>query len=98
VRATAEGGDIGGVVLTATGYIIPHHKIEANSKVTGRVAWIGVEKGDKVKEARCSFVWKIKNSGRNMIRPARRRKAPAPSSSNYSMDHVRKKSSRQSTT
>ena len=25
-----------------------HHKIEANSKVTGRVAWIGVEKGDKV--------------------------------------------------
>jgi HlyD family secretion protein len=50
VRATAEGGNIGGVVLTATGYIIPHHKIEANSKVTGRVAWIGVEKGDKVKE------------------------------------------------
>jgi HlyD family secretion protein len=50
VRAAAEGGDIGGVVLTATGYIIPHHKIEANSKVTGRVAWIGVEKGDKVKE------------------------------------------------
>jgi HlyD family secretion protein len=51
VRATAEGANIGGgVVLTATGYIIPHHKIEANSKVTGRVAWIGVEKGDKVKE------------------------------------------------
>jgi HlyD family secretion protein len=50
VRATAEGGEIGGVVLTATGYVIPHHKIEANSKVTGRVAWIGVEKGDKVKE------------------------------------------------
>src|SRR5436309_11507987 len=51
VRTTAEGANIGsGVVLTATGYIIPHHKIEANSKVTGRVAWIGVEKGDKVKE------------------------------------------------
>src|ERR1700746_997900 len=51
VRATAEGGDVAGsVVLTATGYIIPHHRIEANSKVTGRVAWIGVEKGDKVKE------------------------------------------------
>jgi HlyD family secretion protein len=50
VRATTEGGNIGGVVLTATGYVIPHHKIEANSKVTGRVAWIGVEKGDKVKE------------------------------------------------
>src|SRR6266705_2864423 len=50
VRASAEGANIGGVVLTATGYVIPHHKIEANSKVTGRVAWIGVEKGDKVKE------------------------------------------------
>jgi len=51
VRATAEGGNVtGSVVLTATGYIIPHHKIEANSKVTGRVAWIGVEKGDQVKE------------------------------------------------
>src|SRR5947209_10553884 len=51
VRATAGGANIGGgTVLTATGYIIPHHKIEANSKVTGRVAWIGIEKGDKVKE------------------------------------------------
>ena len=51
VRATAEGGQIGGsVVLTATGYIVPHHKINVNSKVTGRVKWIGVEKGDKVKE------------------------------------------------
>src|SRR6266496_251602 len=51
VRATAEGGNVSGsVVLTATGYVIPHHKIEANSKVTGRVAWIGVEKGDQVKE------------------------------------------------
>src|SRR5690242_15919149 len=51
VRATAEGGSIAGsVVLTATGYIVPHHKINVNSKVTGRVKWIGVEKGDKVKE------------------------------------------------
>jgi HlyD family secretion protein len=51
-RATVESsGDSGaGIVLTATGYIVAHHKIEANSKVTGRVAWIGVEKGDKVKE------------------------------------------------
>jgi len=50
VRATAEGGDIGGVVLSATGYVVAHHKINVNSKVTGRLAWIGVEKGDKVKE------------------------------------------------
>jgi HlyD family secretion protein len=38
------------VVLSATGYIVAHHKINVNSKVTGRVKWIGVEKGDKVKE------------------------------------------------
>ena len=50
VRASAEGGSVGGVILTATGYIVPHHKINVNSKVTGRVKWIGVEKGDRVKE------------------------------------------------
>lgn len=37
-------------VLTATGYIIAAHKIQVASKVMGRVAWIGVEKGDKVKQ------------------------------------------------
>ncbi|PYX47117.1 MAG: efflux RND transporter periplasmic adaptor subunit [Acidobacteria bacterium] len=51
VRAATEGGgDVGGVVLSAGGYIVAHHKINVNSKVTGRVKWIGVEKGDKVKE------------------------------------------------
>jgi HlyD family secretion protein len=51
VRAATEGGpDTGGVVLSAGGYIVAHHKIDVNSKVTGRVKWIGVEKGDKVKE------------------------------------------------
>ncbi len=30
--------------LSATGYIVAHHKIDVNSKVTGRVKWIGVEK------------------------------------------------------
>jgi HlyD family secretion protein len=51
VRAATEGGgDAGGVVLSAGGYIVAHHKINVNSKVTGRVKWIGVEKGDKVKE------------------------------------------------
>ena len=50
-RATAESVDSpGSVVLSATGYIVAHHKINVNSKVTGRVKWIGVEKGDKVKE------------------------------------------------
>jgi multidrug efflux pump subunit AcrA (membrane-fusion protein) len=52
VRASAQssGSDLGGVVLSASGYIVAHHKINLNSKVTGRVKWIGVEKGDKVKE------------------------------------------------
>src|ERR1043166_6145842 len=51
-RATAESGSdaSAATILSATGYIVAHHKIQANSKVTGRVAWIGVEKGDKVKE------------------------------------------------
>ncbi len=51
VRATAESGNAAGAtVLSASGYVVAHHKISVNSKVTGRVAWIGVEKGDKVKE------------------------------------------------
>src|SRR5271165_7054453 len=50
VRASAQSSDVGGVVLSATGYIVAHHKINLNSKVTGRVKWIGVEKGDKVTE------------------------------------------------
>jgi HlyD family secretion protein len=50
VRASAESSDVGGTVLSATGYIVAHHTINVNSKVTGRLAWIGVEKGDKVNE------------------------------------------------
>ena len=49
-RASAESSDVGGTVLSATGYIVAHHTINVNSKVTGLLAWIGVEKGDKVKE------------------------------------------------
>ncbi len=44
--AAAASGDQ--TILTATGYIIAAHKIEVASKVNGRVAWIGVDKGDKV--------------------------------------------------
>src|SRR5262249_2877713 len=36
-------------VLVATGYVIAHHKIQVGSKIAGRVAWIGVEKGARVK-------------------------------------------------
>ena len=53
VRAAVRtsGSDAAGsTVLSATGYIVAHHTINVNSKVTGRLSWIGVEKGDKVKE------------------------------------------------
>ncbi|HKI25560.1 MAG TPA: efflux RND transporter periplasmic adaptor subunit [Candidatus Sulfotelmatobacter sp.] len=50
VRAAPENSAGGETVLSATGYVVAHHTINVNSKVTGRVAWIGVEKGDKVKE------------------------------------------------
>ena len=50
VRASPQSSEVGGVVLSASGYIVAHHKINLNSKVTGRVKWIGVEKGDQVKE------------------------------------------------
>jgi HlyD family secretion protein len=50
VRATTVNSTASGdTVLSAAGYIVAHHKISVNSKVTGRVAWIGVEKGDKVR-------------------------------------------------
>ncbi len=38
------------MILNATGYIIAAHRIELAAKVMGKVAWIGVEKGDPVKE------------------------------------------------
>jgi HlyD family secretion protein len=40
-----------GVVLNATGYIVAAHKIEVAAKVVGKVKWIGVEKGDRVRES-----------------------------------------------
>ena len=50
VRATTvNSSSSGDTVLQAAGYIVAHHTIDVNSKVTGRIAWIGVEKGDKVK-------------------------------------------------
>jgi HlyD family secretion protein len=46
--APLAGGE-GNVILNATGYIIAAHKIELAAKVIGKVAWIGVDKADKVK-------------------------------------------------
>ncbi len=38
------------LALNATGYVVAAHKIQVASKVIGRVAWIGVDKGDSVRE------------------------------------------------
>jgi HlyD family secretion protein len=45
--AASAGGE---TILNATGYIVAAHKIQVASKVLGRVAWIGVDKGDKVQQ------------------------------------------------
>ena len=47
--ATSSSGT-GVSILDATGYIVAAHKIKVAAKVVGKVAWIGVDKGDKVKE------------------------------------------------
>src|SRR5271157_1704753 len=48
--ALEPGGQTGSVVLAAGGYIVAHHPIDVSSKVVGKVAWVGVEKGDQVRE------------------------------------------------
>lgn len=47
--ASAGGETAGATVLSATGYVVAARKIEVASKVVGRVAWVGVERGDVVK-------------------------------------------------
>ena len=42
--SNAGGGD---TVLSAAGYIVAHHTIDVNSKVTGRIAWIGERRQGK---------------------------------------------------
>lgn len=50
VRAISAANAPEGVVLNATGYIVAAHRIEVAAKVIGKVNWIGVEKGDHVRE------------------------------------------------
>lgn len=49
-KTTNSSAAAGSVILSATGYIVAHHKIQVASKVVGKVAWIGVEKGDRVQQ------------------------------------------------
>ena len=50
VRVETSGASGSAVVLNAAGYVVPAHKIEVASKLSGRVEWIGVEKGDRVEK------------------------------------------------
>src|SRR6266404_6123096 len=50
VKLESGGVSQGNTVLTVSGYVVAHHKIAVGAKVMGRVAWIGVEKGDKVQQ------------------------------------------------
>lgn len=43
----AQQGD---VILTATGYVTPRHRVSLSPQVMGQVVWVGVEKGDSVKK------------------------------------------------
>src|SRR5437763_10191384 len=47
-ESAAADSDV--VLLNATGYVMAAHKIELASKVIGRVAWVGVEMGDKIEK------------------------------------------------
>jgi HlyD family secretion protein len=50
VKSISAASAPDGIVLNATGYIVAAHKIELAAKVIGKVNWIGVDKGDHVKE------------------------------------------------
>ena len=50
VRTDSGAASLGESVLSASGYVVAHHKIAVGAKVMGRVAWIGVEKGDTVQQ------------------------------------------------
>jgi len=50
VKTETGAASEGQTVLTVSGYVVAHHRIEVGAKVMGRVKWIGVEKGDAVKE------------------------------------------------
>jgi HlyD family secretion protein len=48
--ATSQAAAADTVMLNAAGYVMAAHKIELASKVIGRVAWVGVEMGDKIEK------------------------------------------------
>ena len=83
-------------MLSATGYIVAHHTINVNSKVTGRVEWIGVEKGDRVKEGQVLVRLEDEEFRAYLETPRRGRNASAYLEE-LQHGRARKKSSRRST-
>ena len=61
------------MVLNATGYIVAHHEIQVASKVSGKVAWIGVDEGSAVKKGEVSFAgrYRVSCPGRTGERQSR---------------------------
>ncbi len=47
---TRQAPNLGNVVLTAGGYIIPRRRVEVSSKISGRVEELLIDKGDVVKK------------------------------------------------
>jgi HlyD family secretion protein len=71
--ALEEAAATGNVVLTVGGYIVAHHPIDVSSKVVGKVAWVGIEKGDLVHEGQVivrledtEFVAQVRQAQANM--------------------------------
>jgi HlyD family secretion protein len=47
VRVESGGASLGESVLSASGYVVAHHKIAVGAKVMGRVAWVRSWSGSK---------------------------------------------------
>lgn len=50
VREHSEASEPAPPGFSAAGYIVARHTISVSSKVSGRIAWVGIEKGDRVRE------------------------------------------------
>ena len=48
-RATVESGSAGLEVLTATGYVVAHRKAAVSPKISGRLEYLGVDTGSRVR-------------------------------------------------
>lgn len=48
-RAVVESGRLGDEILTATGYVVAHRKAAVSPKISGRLEYLGVDIGHRVK-------------------------------------------------